>query len=59
MTMNEVVIRMREQEETVSSVSLDDEMLNMIQFQHAYNAASRYLSTLIACLEMLIAELGR
>jgi flagellar hook-associated protein 1 FlgK len=59
LTMNEVVIRMREQEETVSSVSLDDEMLNMIQFQHAYNAASRYLSTLDRMLEMLIAELGR
>jgi flagellar hook-associated protein 1 FlgK len=59
LTMNEVAIKMKEQLETVSSVSLDDEMLDMIQFQHAYNAASRYLSTLDRMLETLITELGR
>jgi len=44
--------------ESISGVSLDDEMLDMIQFQHAYNAASKFLSILDEMLFTLINELG-
>lgn len=59
LAMYAVVNRMREYQESVSGVSLDDEMLNLIQFQHAYNAAAKYMSTFDQMLEMLIHSLGR
>ncbi|MDO9536611.1 MAG: flagellar hook-associated protein FlgK [Bacillota bacterium] len=59
LSMRTVAERMREQQESVSGVSLDDEMLNLIQYQHAYNAASRYLSVLDQMLGVLIDEIGR
>lgn len=59
LSMGTVAERMREQQESVSGVSLDDEMLNLIQYQHAYNAASRYMSVLDQMLGVLINEIGR
>lgn len=58
-SMGSVADNMREQQEAISSVSLDDEMLNMVQYQHAYSAAGRFLNTLDQMLGTLIAELGR
>ena len=37
-----------------SAVSLDEEMTNMIQFQHAFNAASRAVSTIDSMIETLL-----
>ena len=59
LSMGTVAERMREQQESVSGVSLDDEMLNLIQYQHAYNAASKYLNVLDQMLGTLISEIGR
>lgn len=50
---------LKEKQEAVSSVSLDDEMLNMVQFQHAYNAAARFLNVFDEMLGVLLNELGR
>ena len=33
---------LQEKQESISGVSLDDEMLNLVQYQHAYNAAARF-----------------
>lgn len=41
-----------------SGVSLDEEMANMIKFQHAYNAAARFLTTMDEALEVIINRLG-
>lgn len=38
----------------VSGVSLDEEMTNMLQYQHAYSAAARVLSTMNTMLDDLI-----
>lgn len=54
-----VADRLKEQQESVSSVSLDDEMLNMVQYQHAYNAAARFLNVFDEMLAILLSELGR
>ncbi len=59
LAMYALAYNMREHQEGVSGVSLDDEMLNLIQFQHAYNAAAKYMSTFDQMLEMLIGTLGR
>ncbi|MGD8702135.1 MAG: flagellar hook-associated protein FlgK [Desulfosarcina sp.] len=41
--------------EEVSGVSMDEEMVNMVQFQSAYNAAAKLVSTVDELLEALIA----
>jgi flagellar hook-associated protein 1 FlgK len=47
------------QRTAISSVSEDEEMTNMIRFQHAYNAASRAITTIDEMLDKLINGTGR
>ncbi|MHB9035446.1 MAG: flagellar hook-associated protein FlgK [Armatimonadota bacterium] len=42
------------QQQSVSGVSLDEEMTNMIKFQQAYNSAARVLTTMDEMLDVLI-----
>lgn len=42
----------------VVGVSSDEELSNMIKFQHAYNASSRYINTVSEMIEYLITTLG-
>ena len=44
--------------QAVSGVSLDEEMANMIRFQHAYNAAARIMTTMDEVLERIINGMG-
>lgn len=46
------------QRSSVSSVSLDEEMTNMIQFQQAYNASARMITMIDECLDRIINGLG-
>lgn len=46
------------QRESVSGVSLDEEMVNMVKFQQAYNAAARVVSVLDDMLDTLINRTG-
>lgn len=50
---------LRNRRESVSGVSLDEEMANMVRFQHAYAAAGRLLSTMDQMLDDLINRMGR
>ena len=43
---------------SISGVSLDEEMANLVQFQHAYNAAARYVSTTDELLDVIINRMG-
>ncbi|NLY54036.1 MAG: flagellar hook-associated protein FlgK [Firmicutes bacterium] len=43
---------------SVSGVSLDEEMTNMIQYQHAYNAAARLVTVIDEILDTLINRTG-
>jgi flagellar hook-associated protein 1 FlgK len=47
------------QRTAISSVSEDEEMTNMIRFQHAYNAASRAITSIDEMLDRLINGTGR
>lgn len=42
----------------VSGVSTDEEMVSLLMYQHAYNAASRYLTVIDEMLEHLVERLG-
>jgi flagellar hook-associated protein 1 FlgK len=44
--------------QSVSSVSLDEEMTNMIKFQHAYNAAARSMTATDELLDRIINNMG-
>jgi flagellar hook-associated protein 1 FlgK len=46
------------QRQQVVGVSSDEELSNMIRFQHAYNASSRYINTVAEMIEYLIEKLG-
>ena len=43
---------------SVSAVSLDEEMTMMIQYQHAYNAAARNITTVDEMLDKIINGMG-
>lgn len=44
--------------DAVSGVSLDEEMTNMIRFQHSYSAAARIINTMDEMLDLIINRLG-
>ncbi|MDR9749537.1 flagellar hook-associated protein FlgK [Paenibacillus taichungensis] len=44
--------------QSVSGVSLDEEMSDMIKFQHAYNASARFMTTFDEMLDKLINSTG-
>ncbi|WP_062237763.1 flagellar hook-associated protein FlgK [Fictibacillus sp. FJAT-27399] len=44
--------------QSVSGVSLDEEMTNMIQFQHAYNASARMITVVDQMLDKIINGMG-
>lgn len=46
------------QRQQVMGVSTEEELTSLLQFQHAYNAASRYITVIDAMLEHLINRLG-
>ncbi|MDA3900665.1 MAG: flagellar hook-associated protein FlgK [Spirochaetes bacterium] len=45
--------------ESISGINLDEEMANMVAFQHGYNAAARMISTFDRMLETIIGLGGR
>ena len=49
-----MVNKMTEQRNAVSAVSLDEEMVNLMKYQHAYSAASKLLKTTDEMLNTLI-----
>lgn len=44
--------------QSVSGVSLDEEMANMIKFQHAYNASARTITTMDEMLDVVVNRMG-
>ncbi len=60
MKSNSEILRqsVEEKRQSVSSVSLDEEMMNMIKFQHAYNAAARQITVIDEMLDKLINGMG-
>jgi flagellar hook-associated protein 1 FlgK len=45
--------------ESTSGVNIDEEMTNMLQFQHAYAAAGQLVSTVQSMMDTLINMVGR
>ena len=60
MTTNQLFLveQIDRQRQAVSGVSLDEEMSNMVKFQHAYNASARMVTTMDEMLDTIIHKLG-
>lgn len=44
---------------SISGVHLDEEMSNMVKFQHAYNASARMITTMDEMIDVIINRMGR
>ena len=53
-----LVERTEDKRQQVSGVSTDEELTSLLTYQHAYNAASRYINVVNQMLEHLIEKLG-
>jgi flagellar hook-associated protein 1 FlgK len=50
--------QLKMQRESISGVSLDEEMLNMVKYQQAYNAAARVMSVMNDLIDTVINRTG-
>lgn len=57
---NQIVLlsELTNKKEAVSGVNLDEEVINMIKFQHAYNAASRFITTMDEAIDVIVNRMG-
>lgn len=60
MTTNQGVLldQLTNRKESISGVSLDEEMVNMLQFQRAYEASARMITTLDSMIDKIINGMG-
>ncbi len=49
---------LEERQESVSGVSIDEEAVNLIKFQQAFNAAARYITTVDSLIDRVINGMG-
>ena len=56
--LKEDLLGLKALRQSVMGVSLDEEMSNMIQFQHAYNASARMIQTQNNILDVIINRMG-
>ncbi|MCE9500578.1 MAG: flagellar hook-associated protein FlgK [Leptospira sp.] len=57
-TQNELMTELENMRQSVMGVNLDEEMTNMVQFQHSYNAAAKMISTISEMLDTVINRMG-
>ena len=55
---SEVVVQVDEARDSVKGVNLDEEMVNLVQAQHAYSASARLMTAVDQALETLITRTG-
>jgi len=57
-TQDQILKNLKDLRESVSGVNMDEELSNMIKYQHGYAAAARFLSTVNSMLDIVI-KLGQ
>ncbi|MEM7181324.1 MAG: flagellar hook-associated protein FlgK [Spirochaetota bacterium] len=57
-TQQAVLVEYENLRQSVMGVSLDEEMANMVQFQHSYNASAKMIQTYSEMLDTIINRLG-
>ncbi|MDR0524593.1 MAG: flagellar hook-associated protein FlgK [Spirochaetaceae bacterium] len=57
-TQNLVMKQLKDMRQSVSGVNMDEELSNMIKYQHGYAAAARFVTTMNSMLDTLINRMG-
>jgi flagellar hook-associated protein 1 FlgK len=57
-TENLIMKQLRDMRQSISGVNIDEELANMIRYQHGYNAAARFITTVNSMLDTLINRMG-
>ena len=55
-TQDQVTTQLQNQRNSVSGVSIDEEMTNLISFQQAYSASARFITTISGLYNTLVNE---
>ena len=57
-TQNSIMDDLRNARDAISGVNIDEELSDIIKFQHGYNAAAKFISTVNDMLDTIINRLG-
>ncbi len=57
-TQNAIMKNLRDMRDSISGVNIDEELAQMIKFQHAYTAAARYITQVDRMLDTIINRMG-
>ncbi|MDR0487407.1 MAG: flagellar hook-associated protein FlgK, partial [Treponema sp.] len=57
-TENRIMKQLHEMRRSISGVNIDEELANMIRYQHGYNAAARFITTVNSMLDTIINRMG-
>ncbi|MDR3170549.1 MAG: flagellar hook-associated protein FlgK [Treponema sp.] len=57
-TQNLVMKQLKDMRQSVSGVNMDEELSNMIKYQHGYAAAARFITTVNSMLDTIINRMG-
>jgi flagellar hook-associated protein 1 FlgK len=57
-TKNQLMKDMHDKRQSVSGVNIDEELSNMIRYQHGYAASARFITTVNDMLDLLINRMG-
>lgn len=58
LTQNAIMNDLRDLRDSISGVNIDEELADIIKFQHGYNAAAKYVSVIDQMLDTIINRLG-
>ncbi|MDR2467367.1 MAG: flagellar hook-associated protein FlgK [Spirochaetaceae bacterium] len=53
-TQNQIMKQLRDMRQSISGVSIDEELSNMIKYQHGYAASARFMSTVNTMLDIVV-----
>ncbi|MDR2602835.1 MAG: flagellar hook-associated protein FlgK [Spirochaetaceae bacterium] len=53
-TQNQIMKHLRDMRQSISGVNMDEELSNMIKYQHGYQAAARFVTTVNSMLDVLM-----
>jgi flagellar hook-associated protein 1 FlgK len=56
-TQDQITSQLQTQQQSVSGVSIDEEMTNLISFQQAYSASARFVTTISSLYDTLVNEI--
>ena len=57
-TENVILKDLNDMKAALSGVNVDEELANMIKFQHAYNAAARFITAVDGMIDVIINRMG-